>query len=129
MEDVVSDLPQRHRDADTGIGIFKDGAGAIHVRPNNQLIRNVPVKDRLLEIHCTRAGSRQGHLVAVVTTDMQVHVTNTPRASVDEWTIFTPCRCEEHGHKLDVRKVWAAADRLGHRPYKARREDVRRVAP
>lgn len=106
----------------------------------NRTLHDIPAADRVLTIHCHGGGSRQQpRLVAVVARGEDgkhqlvvmnsPHLMTTPRAGASRAVARTPCRCPDNGHVIDVGKVMEAAARMQYQPRKARRVDVRRVAP
>jgi hypothetical protein len=108
--------------------------GNRHAIRGNRMLRDIPERERLLEIDCYGERRERGRLVAVVTRDRKViamrqpSLIDSPRAGGNpvQWTL---CRCDDGRHPIDVPKALDAADRLQHQPVKARRVDVTRLAP
>ena len=134
------------REPETGSRFRPDERGGGVARRGNRQLREVPMKDRVLEIVCHEGGFRQQpHLVALVArnegTEQLFTATTTPnprgnrllgraqRLADSDRVVWSACRCARGEHTIDPRKVSEAVEHLRHRPPKARKVDVRRVTP
>ena len=111
-----------------------DNVRFVRPRGENAMARSIPAGERDLEVLCRDGQSRRrtgGFLVASVADDVLYAYKPDgvwPRPTNSTGVAVVPeCRCRRH-HKLDLAKIWEAADRLRRRPKKARRVDVRSVA-
>ncbi|MDQ3276026.1 MAG: hypothetical protein M3Q39_13620 [Actinomycetota bacterium] len=128
------------RDPDTGSRFGPDERGGGVTRRGNRHLRDVPEKDRVLEIVCYES-RQQPHLVALVArvdgTEKLLTATTTPhprgnrfvgraqRLADSDRVEWSACRCAPGEHAIDPRKVSEAVEHLRYRHRKARSVDVR----
>jgi len=140
----VSGIGGYGREPETGSRFRPEERGAGVARRGNRQLREVPMKDRVLEIVCHEGGFRQQpHLVALVARDEGTEklftATTTPNPRGNRFVgraqpladsdrvVWSACRCARGEHAIYPRQVSEAVEHLRYRHQKARKVDVRRV--